>query len=310
MAAAAATAAALAAEVDRAAKEATEIVATLVNTCTTGPALELHDDPRAWHRSECSLAEAYALLWLQDTKGGLVSKKSDDSLARLYAAHLIDLILVGRVKLYWASKESMLNGKEEKLRLMVASTEAVSVASTTAFLQYMQVAQEDRLKKGKNPISVAKLIRDDLMWHTRDKKMDLQTETFTALVDRGILAKEKQKQYMFFKKTIYRTKNAAPKSVLVKDLRAVLKQETSSTTRLELLLKLIAKTTKVLTAEEEASDKDLRAVRKAFKDDAGFTLVKIPPATPQSSDNGQSKSPFLPSDELSSRLLVNQAELA
>lgn len=299
--------AAAAAEVERACKEACAIVSSLLTASSADTDIGLTDDIQAWHRSNISFGEAYCLLW-QDDKEGTVSYRysRDDIKARLCAAHIIDLLLAGRVKLYWASKTKFMKGEYLKLRLMVSSTNAVSVPATTGFLQHLNVLQEARLAKGKNPISLFKLLEGQLMWKPGSNMFNLEKETFAGLVDRGILTKEKQKQWVFFKATIYPTNDPTPEAMLVQDLRALMKREIPSTVHLELLIKLIAKTSKVFTEEEEACDEKLKSVRKSFKHEPAFTLLE------KSYDGGSNnaESPFTPNEELSVRLLVNQAELA
>lgn len=302
-----------AAEIERAADEATKIVASLL---TLGPdAIEQlqavstsdHDGARAWHRSNLSLAEAYALLWQQDDKGGTV-KRSDDSNARLFAAHMIDLILAGRIQLFWSTKTRFLQvGAYKKLRIMVASTESVSVSATSTLLQHLKVLQENRRKKGKNPISLQNFIRDhigDSEFH-RGIGYELEQQTFANLVERGILDKEKRKNFLFLERTIYPTSDPTPEAMLIQDLRAVMKREGPSTAHMELLLKLIARTTKLFSAKEEAADNNkLLKLRKLFKHDEFYSLLNDSvgggSGTPQ-------VSPFAAGQELSVRLLVDQA---
>lgn len=100
----------------------------------------------------------------------------------------------------------------------------------------------------------------------------LEDLAFSDLVERGIISKEAKGR--LFPTTIYPTKDPKPREQLVQELRtAMMKQQEAMTAHLELLLKLIAKTTKLFTPEEEATDKSLLAVRKAFKHDTSYTLL-------------------------------------
>ncbi|CAB9521465.1 expressed unknown protein [Seminavis robusta] len=307
----AAAGAAAAAEMERAAAEATKIVSSLLYL---GDSVDVNTDSslRSWHRSNLSFGEAYALLWQQDDQGGRISH-SEDSNARLMAAHLIDLLFAGRVKLYWGFKTSLLKGQYGKLRLMISSTNGVEVAATTKLLQHLGGYQDERRASGKNPIS----LNDFILLHIGDANFEkrkgigyeLEKETFGELISRGILTEEKKKSWVFFQKTVYPTSDPTPEAMLVQDLRAVLKGDMPSTPQLEILLKLISRTTKVFTAEEEAADKELQKRRKAFKHDDAFTLVEQERQPVEGRVTGYNTSPFSATQELSVRLVVDQAEL-
>lgn len=138
-------------EIARAAKEASQLV-----TCTS--LLHLAIQPS----SDFSFAEAFALLWCPPN--GKV-RQNDDSKARLYAAHLMDLLLAGRIQLCSRNSSTNTGGSQtdaldETLFLLVASSKPVSTTSpsTSSLLHHMNAIQESRYKKGMNPIGLLEFI--------------------------------------------------------------------------------------------------------------------------------------------------------
>lgn len=244
---------------------------TLGHLLTVNP----REDIRAWHRAHLSLGEAFALLWQQDDQGGVV-ERNEHTGARFLAAHLVDLLLAGRIKLLWDAPE----GKKKQLSFMVVSTEPVSVEATTIFLQELYTQQEKRrvVKKKKYAKSIYKFLDE----HCDDSSKEeiggrLEKDTFAGLVERGILTKEKQKAWVFFLETIYPTGDPTPEALLVQDLRALLNQEIPSNSHLELLLKLIGKTTKVFTQNEEEANPMAKQMRQRFLQDGYYTLLGAAP---------------------------------
>ncbi|CAB9530573.1 expressed unknown protein [Seminavis robusta] len=207
------------------------------------------EDIRTWHRSHLSIGESFALLWQQEAQGGTVEPRSASTSARFLAAHLADLLLAGRLKLLWDSPE----GQKKQLSFLVVSTEPVSVPATTALLQELYVRQENRRvnKKKRYTKSIQRFL-EQLATGT-ELATKLEKETFAGLVERKILAKEKQKKWNLL------TKEIPPNA------------------HLELVLKLIGRTTQVFTLVEEHDNPKLAQLREKFVQDPMATLMGVEP---------------------------------